>query len=169
MPVVHLTTFGTHLTLPVREPGGRLRLLPRTQFRCWLRLPNVIYPRDAIIDTGSPFTWLPQDVWEKLQPADYEILAFPTGYAPPRAQTAGWSFTFRFARFLQPIGLHDGATELTRDGVIVQLADGNPPVPPGSQRPAVVVVGLWGGVLEGTALRTSADATRGHTVGVLEW
>jgi hypothetical protein len=31
------------------------------------------------------------------------------------------------------------------------------------------LLGLWGGILEGTNLRVSADAATGHAVGSLEW
>jgi hypothetical protein len=126
-------------------------------------------PRDGIIDTGSPFTWLPEAIWSRFQPGvDYEDLPFEAGYAVPRGQTAGWNFTFRMVRMLQPITLFDIHTELIRDRVIVQLADGNPPLPPGSNKPAVVVIGLWGGLLEGTSLRVSADPHSGQLAGTLE-
>lgn len=170
MPRIELTSFGRYTYIPVEEPGGTPLNLPRIQFRCWLRLPGVLFPRDAIIDTGSPFTWLPEEAWENLTVGvDYEELPFPQGYPPPRGQTAGWSFTFRFARVLRPIGIHDGRAELSRQNVIVQLADGNPPIPPGSQKPAVVVLGLWGGILENTNLLISTDPASGHVVGALEW
>jgi hypothetical protein len=100
-------------------------------------------PRDGIIDTGSPFTWIPEAIWQHFQPGiDFEELPFDVGYVPPRGQTAGWAFNFRMVRMLQPIGLHDGQTELTRTGGIVQLADGNPPSFARSNAPAVVVIGL---------------------------
>jgi hypothetical protein len=154
----------------VDEPNGHQLLLPRVQFRCWLRLPNLTMPRDGIIDTGSPLTWFPEAIWQRFRPGvDFEELPFAAGYTPPRGQTAGWNFTFRMARILQPIGLHDARAELTRDRVIVQFADGNPPIPRGSQRPAVAVIGLWGGLLEGTSLRTMTDSATGHLTGALEW
>jgi hypothetical protein len=170
MPEIHLSTFGTRATMPVRDPTGTPLLLPRIQLRCLVRLPNLTMPRDGIIDTGSPFTWFPEAIWRHFQPGvDYEELPFEPGYTAPRGQTAGWNFTFRMARMLQPIGLHDLSTELERHGVIAQFANGNPPIPPGSQRPAVVVIGLWGGLLEGTSLRIATDATTGHLAAALEW
>jgi hypothetical protein len=60
-------------------------------------------------------------------------------------------------------------TEFERPGVVVQFADGNPPVRPGSKAPPRVVLGLWGGVLEGTSLRTTSDPVTGHAAGSLEW
>ena len=117
-----------------------------------------------------PSSWFPEDVWNKFQPGvDFEELPFETGYTPPRVRTAGWTFTFRMARMLQPVVLMDTSTEFERAGVIVQFADGNPPIQLGSKSPPRVVLGLWGGILEGTNLRMSAVPTTGHTLGVLEW
>ena len=170
MPEIRLSTFGSRATIPVRDPNGGQLELPRVQFRCWVRLPGLTMPRDGIIDTGSPFTWLPHDIWKHFRAgADYEELPFPVGYHPPRAQTAGWNFTYRFVRLLQPIGLYDLQTELTRDGVILQLADSDPPAVAHSNAPARVVIGLWGGLLEGTSLRISANPANGHVAGALEW
>ncbi len=144
MPQLRLMSYTPFAPIPVDEPNGNRLLIPRIQFRCWVRLPNVFFPRDGIVDTGSPFTWFPEEVWQTLRPGiDYEWLPFASGYSPRRAQTAGWNFTYRMARLLQPIGPHDMLTELTRSGIIAQFADGNSPIPTGSQRPAVIVLGLW--------------------------
>jgi hypothetical protein len=155
--------------MPVTDPSGRRLLIPRLQFRCLVRLPNTLFPRDGIIDTGSPLTWFPEDVWTRFRPgSDFEELPFEAGYVPPRAQTAGWTFAFRMARLLQPLVLFDltTRTEFARDGVIVQFAAGNPP---GFGRLSLVVLGLWGGVLEGTNLRVATDPATGHATGALEW
>ncbi len=170
MPEIRLSTFGTRATLPVRAPSGGPLLLPRAQFRCLVRLPNLTMPRDGIIDTGSPFTWMPEAIWQHFRPGiDFEELPFEPGYTVPRGQTAGWNFTFRFVRMLQPIGLYDFQTELTRDNAIVQFTEGDPPSLARSNAPAVVVIGLWGGLLEGTSLRIATDAATGHVAGALEW
>ncbi len=171
MPIIRLSTVETGTAMPVVEPTGR-RLIPRLQLRCLVRLPNSPLPKDGIIDTGSPFTWFPEAIWSRFQPGiDFEELPFEPGYTPPRGQTAGWRFTFRMARLLRPLVLLElhAPVELERHGVIVQFADGNPPISLGSKQPPRVVLGLWGGVLEGTSLRMSADATTGHTRGDLEW
>jgi hypothetical protein len=168
MPQIELIPFGQRTHVPVDEPSGNRLHLPRVQCRCWMRLPNLTMPRDGIIDTGSPFTWFPEAIWQHFRSGlDFEELPFEAGYVPPRGQTAGWNFTFRMVRLLQPIGPHDGRAELTRDRAIVQFSDGNPPIPRGSQRPAVAVIGLWGGVLEGTRLHISPAP--GHLAGALEW
>lgn len=170
MPAIRLQAVGAHAILPVVDPSGAPLLLPRLQLRCRVRLPNTMMPRDGLIDPGSPFTLLPQDVWKLFRPGiDFEELPFQPGFTPPRGQTAGWTFTFRMARLLQPIALFDSNTELERHGVIVQLANSNPPTPPRSNSPPRVALGLWGGVLEGTNLRISTDPTTGHAAGELEW
>lgn len=97
------------------------------------------------------------------------MAAVRSGLRPARARTPGWTFTYQFARFLLPVGLHDGRTELLRHGLVAQFADSNPLVPSGSQRPAVAVIGLWGGALEGTNVRIARDATTGRLAGALEW
>jgi hypothetical protein len=169
MPRIKLTTYFPNLPMPVVSATTTL-LIPRPQLRCLVRLPNTLMPRDGIIDTGSPLTWFPEAVWSRLQEGiDYEWLDFPPGYSPPRVQTAGWTFNFRIARMLQPFSLFDNQNELVRDYAIVQFAEGNPPMPPGSKQPPRVVIGLWGGVLEGTSLHTTRDSSTGHVVGVLEW
>lgn len=170
MPEIRLSTPAVWATLPVRNANGVRLSLPRAQFRCLVRLPNLTMPRDGIIDTGSPFTWMPEAIWQHFRPGiDFEELPFEPGYTVPRGQTAGWNFTFRFVRMLQPIGLYDFQTELTRDNAIVQFTDGNPPSLARSNAPAVVVIGLWGGLLEGTSLRIATDAATGHVAGALEW
>jgi len=170
MPQIRLSTHVLGRPLPVEPNVGSGILIPRLQFRCWVRLPNTFMPRDGIIDTGSPLTWFPEDVWSPFQHGrDFEWLPFAPGYTPPRGQTGGWAFSFRMARLLQPMSLFDTQTELIREGTIVQFTDGNPLAPMNSKRPPLVVIGLWGGILEGTNLRMTTNATTGQTLGSLEW
>lgn len=171
MPSIKLSTFFPGSSLPVVLPSGNL-LIPRPRFRCLIQLATTFAPRDGIIDTGSPLTWFPEAIWSQFQEnRDFEWLPYQLGYASPSAIAAGWTFTFRMARLLQPISLFNirSKHELIRDRIIVQFADGNPPSPVGSKRPPRVVIGLWGGLLEGTSIRMSTDATTGHTIGNLEW
>src|SRR5262245_25167840 len=172
MPQLPLTSYHHGPPMPVDDPAGGRRLIPRLQFRCLVRLPGTLLPRDGIIDTGSPFTWFPEAIWRGWRSGvDFEELPFEVGYAAPRGQSAGWTFTFRMARMLQPVVLFNlhAATELERHRVIVHLADGTPPLPHGSKQPARVVLGLWGGVLEGASLRISTDAGTGYALGALDW
>jgi hypothetical protein len=172
MPIMPLATLSPGLPLQAEEPGGTRLTIPTPQFRCLIRPPGLLLPRDAVIDTGSPLSWLPEAIWSRLRiGSDYEFLPWPSGFTPPPVQTAGWNFTFRIARLVQPIILFNFATgaELTRDRVVVQLADGNPPAAARSNAPPRVVIGLWGGVLEGTSLRISPAPAPGHLAGALEW
>jgi hypothetical protein len=133
-------------------------------------LPNLLVPRDGIIDTGSPFSWFPEAIWSQFRRGtDYEELPLEPGTIAPSGRTAGWNFTFRFVRFLQPIGLHDGSSELVRNNVIAQFTNGNPPSFARTNAPAVAVIGLWGGALEGTSVRIATDATTGRLTGAIEW
>jgi hypothetical protein len=123
-----------------------------------------------VIDTGSPFSWFPRAIWSGFQAGtDFEWLPFPSGYQPPLGQTAGWTFRFQMARLLVPIMLFDTSTELHRTGVIVQFAEGNPAALARSNAPPYLVVGLWGGLLEGTKLAITTNPQTGGVDGMLEF
>src|SRR6266545_1793326 len=168
MPTLPLSTYHPPTLPRVDDPGGAPLVIQLPQFRCLAQLPGVFLPRDAVIDTGSPLTWMPEAIWNRLSAGtDYEVLPWSSGFVPPLGRTAGWNFTFRIARLLQPIRLFTltSPVELVRDRVIIQLANGNPPGSSRSNAPPRVVIGLWGGVLEDTALRISTDAATGHVTG----
>ncbi len=170
MPLIRLSTVEFTPPIPVETAAGNVQHLPRLQFRCWARLPGILTTRDAVVDTGSPFTWIPQEIWQHFRPgADFEWLPYPAGFVPPQGKTAGWNFRFRFARMLVPIALHDPVTELERHGVIVQLTDGSPPVPARTNRPAHLLVGLWGGLLDNTRIAVTPNPRTGLVDGVLEF
>jgi hypothetical protein len=97
------------------------------------------------------------------------MVALPARYVPPLGQVVGWTFRFRFARLLSPITLHDGVTELHRQEVIVQMAEGNPPGMTRGKGPAHFVIGLWGGLLDNTKLAITADPQTGSVAGALEF
>jgi hypothetical protein len=171
MPCIRLSTIEIGIPMPVATTSGSL-LIPRLQFRCLARLPGLLMPKDGIIDTGSPLSWFPEAIWSFLQPGlDYEILPFVTAYSAPRTRAANWSFSFRMARLLRPIALFSlhTSTELIRIGPIVQFADGNPPLTQGGKGPPRIVIGLWGGFLEETSLRTWSDPLTNHAFGELVW
>ena len=169
MPQLRLTTLPLD-PVPVKTPDGSGLIIPRPQFRCLVRLPNTLMPRDAIIDTGSPLSLFPRGIWDKFQEGrDFEWLPFQLGYIPIPSRIAGWSFSYRMARMLQKMSLFDMQSELLRESIIAQFAEGNPPAPPGSKRPPYIVLGLWGGVLEDTNLRIQTDPGTGQVAGTLEW
>jgi hypothetical protein len=60
--------------------------------------------------------------------------------------------------------LLDSATEVERADVIAQFADSDRP---GRTTP-LVIVGLWGGLLEGAAVRVTRDPATGSVIGALE-
>ena len=123
-----------------------------------------------ILDTGSPLSWLPERIWSQFQDGvDYVWLSYPQGYRAPTGRVVGWSFTFRVARMLAPVILLDSATEYPRPDVIFLFADGNPPVPPGSNAPPYVMMGLWGGLLDGTKLAVTPNPGTGGVDGTLEF
>lgn len=164
MPRLALQPFALGNPIPLAPAGGALAA-PRVQFRCWVRLPGHATPRDGIVDTGAPFSWLPEALWQRLRPGtDFEWLPFAPGYGPPRAVTAGWGFSFRFARLLAPLVLLDSTGEWARPSAVVQFADGNPPAR-GAALP-YFVIGLWGGLLEGARLTFGPGPTPS---GALEW
>lgn len=170
MPRIELTAHEPYVPLRVTDASGALLLLPRYKFLCWVRLPGRAVTYDAIIDTGSPFTLVPEAIWTHFRPgSDFEELPYQAGYPVPQGQTAGWNFRFRMARLLQPLVLFDVNTQLSRDRVIVQLVEGNPPSTFRSNAPPRVVMGLWGGALEGTNVRVETDATTGRLAGAIEW
>lgn len=172
MPTLPLTTHYPPVLLRVDDPSGAPLAIPLPQFRCLTQIAGIFLPRDAVIDTGSPLSWMPEAIWNRLsEGTDYEVLPWASGFVPPPGRTAGWNFTFRIARLLQPIRLFALTTsvELVRDRVIVQFADGNPPAFSRGNAPPRVVIGLWGGLLEGTSLRISTDAATGHIAGSLGW
>ncbi|MBX9580128.1 MAG: hypothetical protein K2X87_07445 [Gemmataceae bacterium] len=170
MPRVRLTTYTVGSPLQVVLPAGGSLLLPQLQFRCPVRLPGSSTTRDAVIDTGSPYTWIPRDIWRPLRAGiDFDWLPFAAGRRPPVSKMAGWSSGFRMARFLGPVELLDGATTLSRVGVIAQMFDGNPPIPIGSKRPMHMVIGLWGGLLDDTKIAITRKPQTGSVDGVLEF
>src|SRR5688500_3472581 len=104
MPTLSLTTLLSPAPLRVEEPTGAPRAIPLPQFRCLAQIAGVFLPRDAVIDTGSPLSWMPEGIWNSLsEGTDYEVLPWSSGFVPPPGRTAGWHFTFRIARLLQPL------------------------------------------------------------------
>lgn len=99
MPRFELTTYSPYSPIALVTPAGPLTA-PRVQLRCYLRLPNVLAPRDAVLDTGAPFSIFPEEVWRPLRVGvEFEWQPFALGFAPPAARTPGWTFTYQFALF----------------------------------------------------------------------
>lgn len=167
MPNLQLAVQTTGPALPVVLPPGRIVDVPRIQFRCLVRLPHFLMPQDGIIDSGAPLTCFPKAIWDRfVEGTDFEWLPFAPGTRPPPGRVGKWLFTFRMARFLVPLGLMDYQTQVDRSEVIAQFADNDPPSDPRKKAPPPVIIGLWGGLLEGGTLSIGRSLT-GQVTGEL--
>jgi hypothetical protein len=165
VPTIRLTAHALIAPRPVVLPSGRTIDVSSDQFRCLIRLPNQILPYDAVIDTGAPLVYFPQLVWSRLRDGiDFEWLTPVAGASPP-AQIGRWQFTFQMARFLAPLWLMDYSTEVERPEVIAAFASSNPPAPPTRQALPPIVIGLWGGLLEGGRIGVARDPATGRVAG----
>jgi hypothetical protein len=124
--------------------------MPTVQFRCLVRLPNFLLPQDGIIDTGAPHIIFPRALWTRFrQGIDFEWLPLAPGLNTPSGRVGRWQFTFQMARFFGTLAVMDYTTEIERPEVIAAFADTDPPAAPTRQAPPPIVIGLWGGLLEG--------------------
>jgi len=165
-----MTVQNTGPVLTVADPRGGAVRVPVPQFRCLVQLPGGLFPKDAVIDTGAPITWFPENVWRPLRDGvDFEWLGFPPGVPPPVARISSWQFTYRMVRFLAPLTLMDYSTMVDRPDVVAAFAAGNPPAYRTSKAPPPVIVGLWGGLLEGGRLAVGRDPAGGQVTGELEF
>ena len=170
MPTIRLTVQNQRPVAPVVLPAGGTLNIPTVQYRCLLRLPAFPLPRDAVIDTGAPLVYFPQQVWSGLREGiDFEWLPFAAGTVSPVAQIARWQFTYQFARFLVPVGVMDYTTEFERPEVVAAFASGDPPAPSTRKALSPIIIGLWGGVLEGGRIAVGRDPLSGHVTGSLEF
>ncbi|HSQ57324.1 MAG TPA: hypothetical protein VLM40_16500 [Gemmata sp.] len=167
MPTIVLSAV--HLgPLPLVLPHGGRFQAPRLRFHCLLRLPEHLLPRDGIVDTGAPLSCFPLSIWTSFRfGTDFEWLPFEAGFTPPTGQMIGWRYTFRIARFLVPLSLMDYATEVDRHNVIAAFADTDPPAPAARLALPPIIIGLWGGLLEGGKLAVSRTAA-GQVAGELD-
>lgn len=148
------------------DPRGAVVPVHRPQFRCLIHLPGTLMPQDGIVDTGAPLTHIPERIWSGLAPGtDFEWLDLGAGAPAPGGVIAGWRYTFRLARFLAPVTLMDSAVAVDRADVIAAFASGNPT---GARSVPPLVIGLWGGLLEGAAVRVTRDPASGSVFGALE-
>lgn len=79
---------------------------------------------------------------------------------------AGWQFDFHIARFLVPLALLDSGltTRVPRAGVVAKFAVGDPP---GWRSLPPVLLGLWGGLLEGGRIGIDRDPHTSRATGEL--
>lgn len=149
----------------VHDSVGGVLNIPLTRFRCLVEVVGRYALHEAIIDTGAPLTIFPQKVWSQFRAGiDFAFLPFAT--PAPQAGVVGWRFTYHMAQFLVPLALRD--TRLTvrvpRPDVIAQFAIGDPP---GWRSAPPILVGTWGGLLEGGSVRIGRDARTNRATGEL--
>jgi hypothetical protein len=168
MPTIQLTTATWVLPSIVTDPRGNPISVFRPQLRCLVRLPGAILPQDGVIDTGAPHTCLPERLWSGLREGtDFEWLSFPQGARQPTGVIGGWRYTYQLARFLVPISLMDYTTVIDRPDVIAAFATGNPPSAQTQQSLPPIIIGLWGGLLEGGKVGIERDPSSGRVNGEL--
>jgi hypothetical protein len=167
MPTVRLATFALGPALQLTGPTGP-PAVPRVQLRALLRVPEAMFPRDAVIDTGAPFICFPEQVWSSFREGvDFEWCPFDPSFRVPSARLTDWTFDFKIARLLVPLALLDYAAEVERPDVIAAFATGNPPAYATRKSVPPVIVGLWGGLLEGGTIAVGRDPASGHVTGAL--
>ncbi len=159
MPTLHLSAVQLGPQLLVTPPVGGRQPVPRAQLRCLLRPPGYLMPQDGVIDTGAPLTCFPRSVWDRFtEGTGFEWWPFDAAVLAPTGQMAGWRYTFRMARLLAPLTVLDVTTEVDRPDVVAQFTDNDPPNRRGNAVP-LVVIGLWGGLLEGGTLAIARDSS----------
>jgi hypothetical protein len=134
-----------------------------------MRLPGVPGIQEAVVDTGAPLTIIPYSLVKRLREGtDFEWLPLTAGARPRFGRVLGWQFSFQVARFLLPLTLTDYTTRIDRAGVIAQFATTDPPAARGrSTHP--IILGLWGGVLEGGRVAIDCDPATSSVVGAIEF
>jgi hypothetical protein len=152
------------ISLDPPQPG--LARVPLRRLTCYLRVPLVPGAQRAVIDTGAALSYFPHQVWANdfrwREGRDFDTLPV-AGNPPLVGQTLGFRYSFRLVRLRVPVTLAGRdltAPRLQVDSLVTQLAE------PGG--PPVVLLGLWGGVLDGRRL-AFATAPDGVPSAALDW
>jgi hypothetical protein len=158
-------------TVPFGHPGNPLRLRDekgREQTVPLLRLlMTVAFGKDplsmaaderqkfaAILDTGAPLTVIPKRVWQDF-PSEIARLQV-VGRPPPVARVGGRQFPYFFGRvWMSAFDLF--GHRLPAVPVLAQFREDD--IPPEEPQPPILL-GLWGGILEGRSLRRWPTAER---------
>lgn len=171
MPALDL--YVDTVRLGVSAPTGDYRIAPTTrgvgriplrQLSCALRVPPIPGAKRAIIDTGAPLSLFPHHTWANefrwREGRDFDVLPV-AGDPPLTGRVLSHRYAFRLARLRVPITLAGrdlAGPRLQVDSLVTQLAE------PGG--PAFILLGLWGGVLDGRRLLFDAAADGGITAAV---
>lgn len=140
---------------------GQLRIF------LWVKLGSEVARRQAVLDTGAPFTFLPKQIWIPLhQQGSIGWVAHPPGVTPrdrlPVLRVGGGRYPFRLGRVDVRVVRFDGSGLRTTTVLVQcledeQLTSGDPA--PLKARP---VFGLAGGLLHGRQLVVESDAAGGQ-------
>lgn len=152
--------------IPLEPPQPGLARVPLRRLTCYLRVPLVPGAQRAVIDTGAPISYFPHQIWANdfrwREGRDFDILPI-AGNPPLVGQTLGFRYPFRLARLRVPIilaGRDLRAPRLQVDSLVTQLAERG--------GPTVILLGLWGGVLDGRRLEFGT-APDGDPTAALGW
>jgi hypothetical protein len=133
----------------------------------WVKLGDEYSHRQAVLDTGAPFTILPKQVWAILhRRGSITWVAHTPGTAPrgslPIVVVGGSRYPFRLGRVAVQVTKLDGS-ELRPVPVLAQCLEDEQLTPsdpvPLRARP---ILGLAGGLLHGRQLLVEADAAGQH-------
>jgi hypothetical protein len=149
----------------VSPPLSRLRHL---RLICNFRVPPVAGVREAILDTGAPFTLVPRYLWRDefrwKEGRDFEVCDI-AGVGPYLdAMLLADDYRCRVVRLKVPVeiaGSVPAAPRLIVQNLVAQL--------PESDSPKRMIFGLWGGVFTGCRLAVEASPTPEDLAARLEW
>jgi hypothetical protein len=151
---------------PLATPLPDLRRIPLRRLTCFLRVPPISGAKRAIIDTGAPLSLFPHQVWAGdfgwREGRDFDVLPV-AGNPPLIGQALSYRYAFRLARLRVTITLAGrglSGPRLQVDSLVTQLAE------PGG--PPFILLGLWGGVLDGRRL-AFGTAPDGDPSAALDW
>jgi hypothetical protein len=129
-------------------------------------VPPIPGAKRAIIDTGAPLSSFPHQVWANefrwREGRDFDTLPV-AGNPPLVGQTLSFRYSFRLVRLRVPVTLAGRdltGPRLQVDSLVTQLTE------PGG--PPFILLGLWGGVLDGRSLKFNT-APDGDPSAALEW
>ena len=136
------------------DEQGQERVVPLLQLHAGIRIgkqrvPSAGKPRrilNAILDTGAPLTIFPKPYWQEFAS---QIVRLPlVGNQPTIGRVGGRTFTYFLGR-VWVSAFDTFGRELPPVPVVAQFREDD--IPPGQQVPQILL-GLWGGILEGRHL-----------------
>jgi hypothetical protein len=147
--------------------AGLNRVLVRHLY-CSLRVPPIPGTYQAVLDTGSPLTVFPHDLWYHQfgwrAGRDFDELSVAGIGTTLTGQVLGYRYSCRLARLRVPVelaGRDPKGDRLRLDALVCQLADiGGPPF---------TILGLWGGAFTGRRLAVETQTNSDDLFARLEF